>query len=195
MVVMSWSAIDAFDARIDPVVGRWRGHPVADGLAYGASALGDHGLVWFLIGSLRGRRPGRRTQARWAVMFSGTVTPAVNAGVKAVVGRGRPDRRPDDPRTVREPGSTSFPSGHALAAWCAATLLADGDPLAPAYYLVATTVSLSRIHLRQHHTTDVLAGAALGIGLGRLGRLVAPGRRGRRSGPGMASVEKGLTPR
>lgn len=152
---------------------------MADGLAYGASALGDHGLVWFLIGLARGREKGRRAQARWAVGFSGAVTPVVNAGVKAVVGRGRPDRRAGDPRTVREPGTSSFPSGHALAAWCAATLLADDDPLAPAYYLVAAAVSLSRIHLRQHHATDVLAGAALGVGLGHLGRLVAPWRRRR----------------
>jgi undecaprenyl-diphosphatase len=177
---MSWAAVDAFDALLDPLIGRWRGHPLADKLAYGASALGDHGLVWFLIGLARGREKDRRAQARWAVGFSGAVTPVVNAGVKAMVGRGRPDRRADDPPTVREPGSSSFPSGHALAAWCAATLLADGDRLAPGYYLVAAAVSLSRIHLRQHHTTDVLAGAALGVGLGRLGRLVAPWRRGAR---------------
>ena len=190
---MSWAAVDAFDARLDPVIGRWRGNRTVDGLAYGASALGDHGLVWFLIGLTRGRDKDRRAQARWAVAFSGAVTPVVNAGVKAVVGRGRPDRRADDPPTVREAGSTSFPSGHALAAWCAATLLADDDPLGAAYYLVAAAVSLSRIHLRQHHATDVLAGAALGIGLGRLGRLVAPWHRRPSAASGMSGAGKGLS--
>jgi undecaprenyl-diphosphatase len=190
---MSWAAVDAFDARLDPVIGRWRGNGAVDGLAYGASALGDHGLVWFLIGLARGRDKDRRGQARWAVAFSGAVTPLVNAGVKAVVGRGRPDRRADDPRTVREAGSTSFPSGHALAAWCAATLLAEDDPLRPVYYLVAAAVSLSRVHLRQHHSTDVLAGAALGLGLGRLGRLVGPRRRRPVAAGGMAGSGKGLS--
>jgi len=173
---MPWPAVDAFDARMDAAVGRWRGRPVADALAYGASALGDHGLVWFLIGLVRGRRRGpRRAVAVWALVFSGTVTPVVNAAAKSVVGRGRPDRRDDDPRQVRVPRSTSFPSGHALAGWCAATLLADDDPLAPAYYLTAAAVSLSRVHLRQHHATDVLAGAAVGIGLGCLGRRIGMG--------------------
>jgi undecaprenyl-diphosphatase len=168
---MSWSVVDRFDDRIDDVVGRWRGRPVADALSYGASALGDHGLLWFLIGVVRGRRPGRgRTVAMKAIGWSGTVTPVVNAVVKAAVGRGRPEPREDDPRSVRTPRSASFPSGHALAGWCAATMLADGDPLGPAYYLAAGAVSVSRIHLRQHHASDVVAGAALGWALGRIGR-------------------------
>jgi undecaprenyl-diphosphatase len=182
---MAWPVVDAFDDRVDRALSRWRGNPVADGVAYGASALGDHGLLWFLVGLARGRRPGRRRRAAlWAVLFSGTATPIVNSAVKAAVGRGRPDRRDDDPRQVRVPVSTSFPSGHALAAWCAATLLAEGDPLGPAFYVAAGAVSVSRVHLRQHHATDVVAGAALGMALGRLGRrmgrrwLAGPGRGG-----------------
>jgi undecaprenyl-diphosphatase len=105
-------------------------------------------------------------------VFSGTVTPVVNAAAKRAVRRGRPDPRADDPPPARVPRSTSFPSGHALAGWCAATLLADDDPLAPAYYAMAAAVSLSRVHLRQHHATDVVAGAAVGIGLGCLGRRI-----------------------
>jgi undecaprenyl-diphosphatase len=177
---MSWPVVDAFDDRVDAVASRWRGRPGADALAYGASALGDHGLIWFLIGLARGRRPGRhRSVAVWALVFSGVVTPLVNSAVKTAVGRGRPDPRVDDPPPVRVPGSASFPSGHALAAWCSATMLAEGDRLAPAYYLAAAAVSVSRVHLRQHHATDVLAGAALGITLGRVGRRLARPWRGR----------------
>jgi membrane-associated phospholipid phosphatase len=171
-----WPAVDAFDARMDAAVGRWRGRPWADALAYGASALGDHGLVWFLIGLVRGRRSGpRRAVAVWALLFSGTVTPVVNAAAKKAVRRGRPNPRDDDPTPVRVARSTSFPSGHALAGWCAATLLAADDPLAPAYYLTAAAVSVSRVHLRQHHATDVVAGALVGIGLGCLGRRIGMG--------------------
>jgi undecaprenyl-diphosphatase len=175
---MSWSGLAELDGRLDSAVGRWRGHVVADGLAYGASALGDHGLIWFLIGVARGRRPGRRRAvAIWAISFTGVMAPLVNAGLKSAVGRGRPERREDDPPSIRTPRSASFPSGHTLAAWCAATLLADGDPLGPLYYAAAGTVSLSRVHLRVHHGSDVLAGAVLGVALGRLGRKLAPGRR------------------
>jgi len=190
---MSGTVVDAFDDRVDSVVARWRGHPVADTVARGASALGDHGLVWFLIAVVRGRRPGRRRAvAAWAIVFSGAVTPVVNILAKGVVGRRRPEVRADDPRPARIPRSTSFPSGHALAAWCAATLLARDDPLAPAYYLVAGTVSASRVHLRQHHATDVLVGAALGMALGRAGRRLAPPWRSGSGGGGMGGAGKAL---
>jgi membrane-associated phospholipid phosphatase len=173
---MSWSAVGGFDDAVDSAFDRWRGRAGADAFAYGASAVGDHGLLWFLIAMARARRPGRhRAVALWALVFSGAVTPMVNSAVKAAVGRLRPEPRHDDPPPARVPTSTSFPSGHSLAAWCAAGLLADGDPLAPAYYLAAAGVSVSRIHLRQHHATDVLAGAALGLALGRIGRRL--GRR------------------
>jgi len=191
---MSWPVVDAIDERVDSVFGRWRGRPVADGLAYGASALGDHGLVWFLIGLARGRRAGKRFGAAWAIVFSGAVTPIVNAAVKSAVGRERPDPRHDDPAPVRVPTSTSFPSGHALAAWCAATLLAEDDPLGPGYYLVAAVVSVSRLHLRQHHATDVAAGAALGITLGHVGRRMARPWRSGSAGRGMRSPGEALTP-
>ena len=84
------------------------------------------------------------------------------------------------------PRSASFPSGHALAAWCAATLLADDDPLGPTYYLVAAAVSLSRVHLRQHHASDVIAGAVIGVALGRLGRSMALPWRHELRGMGLA---------
>jgi len=164
------------DREIEQVTAGFRGHPVADAVAYGASALGDHGLLWFLLALGRGRRPGRRRRvAVRAVVFSGVVTPAVNAAVKRWVGRRRPPAGASPhPLPVRVPTTASFPSGHALAAWCAATLLADGDPLAPAYYGLAVVVSASRVHVGLHHATDVAAGAALGLALGRLGRRLLP---------------------
>ncbi|MHB8262378.1 MAG: phosphatase PAP2 family protein [Acidimicrobiales bacterium] len=79
---------------------------------------------------------------------------------------------------VRTPGSPSFPSGHTLTAWCAATVLAAGDPLGPAYYLLAAAISYSRIHLRHHYATDVIGGMAMGIALGHIGRRVALNERG-----------------
>ena len=148
---------------------------VADTTAYGASALGDHGLIWFLIGVARGRRPGpRRATAIRAVVFSGVVTPVVNATLKSVVGRTRPQAESPHRLPVRIPRTASFPSGHTLAAWCAATLLAEDDPWAPAYYAIAGAVSFSRLHVRLHHATDVVAGSILGILLGRLGRRLVP---------------------
>jgi membrane-associated phospholipid phosphatase len=167
--------VEGFDRAIDGLVAPLRGRRFADTTAYAASALGDHGLIWFLVGVARGAKPGpRRAAAIRAVVFSGLVTPVVNAALKAVVGRSRPQTASPHRLPLRIPRTASFPSGHTLAAWCAATLLAEDDPLAPAYYAMAGAISFSRLHVRLHHATDVVAGSILGVVLGRLGRLLLP---------------------
>jgi undecaprenyl-diphosphatase len=171
--------VETFDRAVDELVAPLRGRPLVDTAAYSASALGDHGLVWFLAGVARGVRPGpRRAAAIRAVVFTGVVAPTVNAALKSAVGRVRPLHTSPHPMPVRIPRTASFPSGHALAAWCAATLLAEEDALAPAYYAMAGAISFSRVHVRLHHATDVVAGSILGVILGRLGRLLVP-RTGR----------------
>ena len=76
-------------------------------------------------------RPPRRSEPRAAVRalgVAGVSSSLVNAGIKQVVGRERPDRT--DLRIsntgvpVREPKTSSFPSGHTLAAFCSAAVLA-----------------------------------------------------------------------
>ena len=62
---------------------------------------------------------------------------------------------------LRRPITSSFPSGHATAGFCAATLLGGG-----AWYGVAAAVAATRVYVRLHHASDVVAGAALGLELG-----------------------------
>jgi membrane-associated phospholipid phosphatase len=163
-----------FDAWVDARFEPWRGRPLPDRLAAAVSFLGDHGLIWFLILLARMRRPGpRRRSALRAVTLTGAVVPVVNASLKLTVARRRPEA-PTDVPGLRRPTTASFPSGHTLAAWCAATLLAEDDPWAGAYYALAAAISLSRLQVRHHHGTDVVAGSVIGMLLGRLGRLVWP---------------------
>lgn len=171
------NVVEAFDRIVDEALDPLRDRALPDLLSSVASALGDHGLIWFLVGLGRAREGGRpRMVAIRAVTFAGVVTPLVNSYLKRRVGRVRPAMHAPGSLPVRIPRTTSFPSGHALAAWCAATLLADSDPLAGAYYCIASAISVSRVHLRLHHASDVVAGALLGAGLGRLGRAMFPVR-------------------
>ncbi|MEC7714384.1 MAG: phosphatase PAP2 family protein, partial [Actinomycetota bacterium] len=62
----------------------------------------------------------------------------------------------------------SFPSGHASSAVLAASILSKGSKLAPAYKVLAALVATSRIHVRAHHASDVIAGAAVGMIFTRL---------------------------
>ena len=85
-------------------------------------------------------------------------------GLKYLVREKRPDSNTLD----------SFPSGHATAAFAAATVESDLHPKqAPYWFLGATLISLSRLRLHRHYPQDVIAGALLGYGTARL-ELSAP---------------------
>ena len=53
-------------------------------------------------------------------------------------------------------------------------LLSDGTPWAPALFLVAAIVSISRAYVRIHHASDVVAGILIGTLLGKLGKRLFP---------------------
>jgi membrane-associated phospholipid phosphatase len=70
---------------------------------------------------------------------------------------------------VPTPESASFPSGHAATAFAAAIVVGAFYPRLRWPLLgLAMLVGLSRIYLGVHYVLDVLAGAALGLGLGLL---------------------------
>jgi undecaprenyl-diphosphatase len=52
--------------------------------------------------------------------------------------------------------------------------LSDDDALWPLYYSVAVVVAASRVHVRIHHASDVIVGAALGTAFGLVVRRVYP---------------------
>ena len=103
----------------------------------------------------------------------------VSRAAKAAVERQRPDEQVDAP--VRTPSSSSFPSGHTLAAFCTAVVLPETGAGTVACVGFAAAVAASRVHLRAHHATDVLGGAAigsvLGLGLRPVVNLLTPGTR------------------
>lgn len=169
-------AVDEFDEAIDQVFDLLRGRQWVDYIFYWASALGDHGLLWTILATLKALRPGKLSErsAIRAVVATGTQSVVVNLGLKSIFRRHRPPNDNDHPLHVRVPMTSSFPSGHATAAFCAANLLAEGDNLWLLYYSLATVVALSRIHVRMHHASDVLGGIAIGLLLGRIARKVAP---------------------
>jgi membrane-associated phospholipid phosphatase len=171
------SSIDeAVDAAFEPL----RGNPQIDNAAAVISNLADYGLVWVALAALKARRRGpNRRRAIFALATAGFSSLIVSRVVKAAVARERPEDHLE--ATVRTPTSSSFPSGHTLAAFCTAFVLADTDAQTMANVGFASAVAASRVHLRAHHPTDVIGGAAigsvLGLGLRPLVNLVTPGTR------------------
>ncbi len=162
-------------ARFDRAVDGWwealRGHKLMDRVMYGASEVGEFSQIWHVLGALGALGP--RREASDAVRFSALMaleSLIINQGVKRLFARRRPGTAAENPtqHRLRQPITSSFPSGHASAAFCAAVVLSQRSRLGPAYRLVAATVAVSRIHVRLHHASDVIVGAALGEAIGRI---------------------------
>lgn len=167
--------IAELDRRADAAMDRLRSRPAADRVFYGASALGDHSLIWLIVGAARALGPEHRFRSgvRMAAVL-GVDSVLVNGVIKSFFRRGRPLLPEPRPLPLRTPLTSSFPSGHASAAFCAAALLSEDDRLWPLYYGLAVVVASSRVYVRDHHASDVLAGAAIGAVVGRISRRLFP---------------------
>ena len=95
----------------------------------------------------------------WAAVFT-SVT-------KAAFGRERPGGGSGEGRFFA--GDTIFPSGHTTRSFAIATVLADrhGRKAAWIAYPVAALVGLSTIEQDLHWASDVVAGAGLGLAIGK----------------------------
>ncbi|AUG82187.1 phosphoesterase [Kitasatospora sp. MMS16-BH015] len=137
------------------------------------SRAADHGVLWAGVAgalAVSGDRTARRAALR-GMGALGLASAAANVAAKAAVRRPRPllDEVPLVRQLLRQPLTSSFPSGHAASAAAFATGVAIESPVlgllvAP----VAAAVAASRVYVGVHYPSDVLAGAALGGGLALL---------------------------
>ena len=100
------------------------------------------------------------------VVEAEAVSLGIFVGMKTAFARPRPYVTYPDLRTPRGPAPMdSFPSGHAATAFAGATAIALEQPAwaVPAYGWAAL-VGYSRMYTGVHYPSDVLAGAAVGVG-------------------------------
>ena len=119
-----------------------------------------------------------RRRAPLAFLAAGVATMSASLLVVPLKELFERDRPPEaDPllgSLVAIPDDHSFPSGHAAAAFAAATAIAILSPRMRPFALgLAAAIALSRVYLRVHFPLDVVAGALLGAGLGALAAFVA----------------------
>lgn len=150
----------------------------------------EHTKLWLAAASLMAAAGGPRGRRAAAAGLAGMWTAqAVGAGAKQLWRRPRPPREliPHD-RVEDRPDSSSFPSGHTVAAaGFTGAVAASWPPAGVPCAAVALAVAFERVNSGAHYPSDVVAGAAVGLAGARLGRRMlrrrGTGRR-RRGIPG-----------
>ncbi len=134
------------------------------GSTYGTAAVAG---TFYLFGRAKGNPRARETGilGAEALVDSGLVVTAL----KEITQRVRPSGGVS--RSDFFDGGSSFPSGHSIAAWSMATVIAneyhDRPLVQVAAYGVASAVSIARFTGQKHYLSDVLVGSAMGYGIGR----------------------------
>ena len=140
--------------------------------------LGDEGIFWIAVALILLIFPKtRKTGAMMGVaMLLGLLIG--NKILKPLIGRMRPyDVREILPYLIEPESSKSFPSGHTLVCFEAATvlMLRHAKPWGIVALVTAFLVAFSRMYLFVHYPTDIFGGIILGTLFGFCGMWIVNG--------------------
>ncbi|MBO4501791.1 MAG: phosphatase PAP2 family protein [Clostridia bacterium] len=135
------------------------------------SFLGNSGLIWIAAALLL--LCFKKTR-KWGITLAIALIMCLllnNLTLKNLVARPRPFQVDTTIQLIiSPPNEYSFPSGHALSCFAAATVLLyyDKKRLGPAALILAALIGFTRLYLRVHFPSDVLGGAIIGVFFGFL---------------------------
>ncbi|MGW5133578.1 diacylglycerol kinase family protein [Streptomyces sp. NPDC004135] len=168
----------ALDARLFRAVAARRGRG-ARWAPPGPGGGADHGVVWLAAAAAlaASRTPRARRAATRGLASTALAALATRALGPRPVRRPRPALAPYPLLRRLRPVTTSFPSGRAARAAAFAAGVALESPVWGAVTApVAGSVALARVRDRAHLPSEVLAGAALGVGVAFALRALVPTR-------------------
>ena len=151
--------ISSFDHNVLKAVNATMRSGFLDSVMPYITKLGDAGIFWIAFAMVIGLIIG-------------------NGLLKNIIARPRPfdisnTVLPRKSLLIAPPSDYSFPSGHTLASFEAATALyKDHTVYGFAAFVLAILIAFSRIYLQVHYPSDVLGGAILGFLFGLLGSTI-----------------------
>ncbi len=160
--------IAARDQRLMKKVNAWRAPRWIRYWMIVATRLGD-GWLWYSMGLIVLLFGGtERYHALGSAALSSSAGILLFLKLKRLFNRSRPSSvEPHCWATLLPPDQFSFPSGHSITAFAVAIPLGLFYPaLMIGLVFCALSIACSRVLLGLHFLTDVLAGCAIGIGLG-----------------------------
>ena len=132
------------------------------------TSLGNGGVIWIAIALIFTATKKYRT-AGIAVLAALILNLLIgNVILKPLIARVRPcDINTAVQLLIKRPTDYSFPSGHTLSSFAAATVIFCRDKrLGIAAVILASLIAFSRLYLYVHYPTDILGGILIGIPIG-----------------------------
>ncbi len=161
--------LNGLDIKIFQFINKVWSNPAFDVMMPFISELGA-GEALFLISVLCYILRRKKDKGALAILLFAalTVTYYAVSSVKWAVGRPRPFIFMPDANLFAIEKGFSFPSNHAASAFMAATILSGFfGTWRVGLFFVAALVGYSRVYLGVHFLSDVLAGAIVGVLIGR----------------------------
>lgn len=140
-------------------------NPVLDKIMVVITTLGDGGIFWIIVGLVmlifkKTRKCGVMMLLTMAICYV-----VGNIALKNIIGRPRPCSIDSSvPLLIPFPSEYSFPSGHTLHGFAAATaIFLHFKKPGIAALMLASLIAFSRMYLFVHFPTDILGGIILGV--------------------------------
>ena len=158
--------MNAFELNILNFIRENLANPFLDTVMPIITKFGDGGIFWIALAVvfLIFKKTRKMGLCMGLALLMGFITG--NLLLKNIVARIRPyDLNPEIELLVKHLSDFSFPSGHTLASFEAATaIFINNKKWGIPALILAFLVALSRIYLYVHYPTDVLAAIILGVG-------------------------------
>lgn len=153
------------DKRIINFFGRKNNNVFFNRIMLTATFIGNGGIVWFFIAAMLLRKPSGKTIAFLVIGSLITEFIIVEVIIKNIVKRARPISEDISQKMlIKLPITYSFPSGHTASSFAVTTVLALlSSHLFFAALPIAILISFSRVYLRVHYPSDVIAGVLVGF--------------------------------